>query len=560
MAPALLWPVVGSLSAGAGTLALAWTLRHRRGRPGATWLLAILGVQAVLTISYGVGFFLFDPVARWVVEVLFWVSYVWLSSLFVAFGLAYTGRGQIVRSPWFALLFLLSAVLTALVITNPFHNLVWTGFRVAPTGGLAGVAFVRKGGAFLLLVVTSIGASVGTLLLVDTIISYGPLYRREALAVALSPLPPGIGLILWTFGISPVVGINLAPTLFLLHVALDAVAFVGTGIFEFHPATRRVGNRAAIADLGSPVFVVDEQSRVVNVNPAAEDAFGVTTGDVLTRPLADCYEGDAIDPATADQDATIQIGGQSRVFRVVSTGLYDGTDTHLGYTLVFQDITAERQREQRLAVLNRVLRHNLRNDLNVVQLRVEEASTRVGDEDVASLLDAAADKTAGVVALGEKARSFEQAVQAAADVPVVVPEVVEAGVGRAREAYPAATITVSGTDAPVVRTNSALLRLVLLNLLENAVEHAGAEPTVTVDVSADRETVTVTVTDDGPGIPEHELAVVADGDESALEHGSGMGLWLVSWGTTTIGGDIAFETDGAGTTATLTLPVVGDGE
>jgi signal transduction histidine kinase len=64
----------------------------------------------------------------------------------------------------------------------------------------------------------------------------------------------------------------------------------------------------------------------------------------------------------------------------------------------------------------------------------------------------------------------------------------------------------------------------------------------------------VTVADDGPGIPEHELAVLT-GDEpiTQLSHGSGLGLWLVIWLAESYGGHVRFGDDG-GTTVTVTIP------
>jgi len=66
------------------------------------------------------------------------------------------------------------------------------------------------------------------------------------------------------------------------------------------------------------------------------------------------------------------------------------------------------------------------------------------------------------------------------------------------------------------------------------------------------------VSDDGPGVPDHELAVIDEGAESALEHGSGLGLWLVDWGANTLGGDVTFDVDESGTTVTVTLPAATD--
>lgn len=580
MALATVVAAVGSLAAAGGTLALGWLLRDRRGRPGADWLLAVLAVQFVLTFSYGVGYVAFAPTVRWAIEVVFWVSYAWLGTLFVAFGLAYTGRDHVIRSPWFGVLVAITVGLTALVVTNPLHHLVWEGFRVEATHGLATARYARRGGALLLLGLSGLGASVGTLLLVDTIISYGTLYRRAALTIALSPIPPGIGLILWTFEIWPAPGVNVAPVLFLVHLAFDGYAYLASGVFEFHPATRRVGNRAVVTDLGNPVVVIDGKRRVVTLNPRAQTVFGLREWAVLGESFVDCYDGDEIDPTVRDQTVGIDVGAQRRTFKVTSTTLSDSSGSHLGYTLVFQDITAERQREQRLSVLNRVLRHNLRNDLTVVQMRLDHAATAADDESVLADIDAIEDATDGLIALSEKARAFEQIVGDAPD-DVAVGDAVDSAVATIEADHPNASISVQCDEARL-RTSRSMLDLVVTNLVENAVEHGtpdgrsnggGAdadEPTeagdsasgtggtadVTVSVKATAEGVTLTVEDRGPGIPEHELAVLEDGDESALEHGSGLGLWLVKWGVRSLGGTLAFDTGEDGTTVTVRLPSI----
>ena len=63
----------------------------------------------------------------------------------------------------------------------------------------------------------------------------------------------------------------------------------------------------------------------------------------------------------------------------------------------------------------------------------------------------------------------------------------------------------------------------------------------------------VQIVDDGPGIPGGELESLAAGTETALQHGSGLGLWQLKWAVRTIGGDLSFDTTD-GTAVTIVVP------
>lgn len=97
------------------------------------------------------------------------------------------------------------------------------------------------------------------------------------------------------------------------------------------------------------------------------------------------------------------------------------------------------------------------------------------------------------------------------------------------------------------------LKPVFVNLIENAVEHTDGPATIDITARKDGETATITITDDGPGIDPSELAVLEAGTETALEHGSGLGLWIIKWGVDIADGTIDFTTTD-GTTATITVP------
>lgn len=101
------------------------------------------------------------------------------------------------------------------------------------------------------------------------------------------------------------------------------------------------------------------------------------------------------------------------------------------------------------------------------------------------------------------------------------------------------------------------LMQVVRNLLSNAAKYAPGS-TVTVRVSGTVDTVVLTVSDSGPGIPDHEREHIFRRFERAgtqRQTGFGLGLWLVKNVVEALGGTIELASEvSAGTTFTITLP------
>jgi K+-sensing histidine kinase KdpD len=100
---------------------------------------------------------------------------------------------------------------------------------------------------------------------------------------------------------------------------------------------------------------------------------------------------------------------------------------------------------------------------------------------------------------------------------------------RIRDRYPEAAIDLDETEAAVVATPS--LEGALEDVIENGIVHGEQDtPTVRIGVQSEPEAVTVTVTDDGPGLPEMERHVLTAQDKSRhsiTEAGPGCGrsIW-----------------------------------
>jgi len=551
------WLAVGSLLSGVISVGFVVYLWGYRDRLGGRFFIATIACEALWALSYGVALLVFDPVLRRAFEIPIWLAINFIGVFFLAFALEYTGRGGLLRSKLMGGIVLLQTVHTLVVVTNPLHHIAWSDYTVEPVFGAATVAYAHQPWLFVNATGFVLMIAVGSFLLADTVFSYGPLYRTQAAAIALSPVFPGFPFLLWLFQAGNTPPLNLTPLVFPIHLVFDMYAFFSRDLFEMVPAARRAADRTAIENLGSAVVIVDAGERIIELNDEAERLLGVDA-DVLGVPLDAVLDG--VDPSGTDEPISLTVAGRRREYAVTTSPLEDSSGSPVGDTIVLQDVTAERRREQRLAVLNRVLRHNLRNDLNVVQGYLDVARERSDDPSVEEMLQTAAAKTSTLTELGEKARRIDQVMQSdgSATEAVAVAALLDDVAADLRAAYPDGRIRVDVPEDLHLRANALLLEGVFTDLAENALEHNDADhPEVEVllrESDAGDGRATFEVRDNGPGVPDYELDVLTEAGETALEHGSGLGLWLVRWGVELLGGDLRFDADEAGTTVILELP------
>lgn len=326
------------------------------------------------------------------------------------------------------------------------------------------------------------------------------------------------------------------------------------GIFDLLPVARTVGRDTAIDTLESPILVLGQDRIITDFNEAAARIFDMSDTDLVGVSLATVLPDPASAGAVWEPGRTeFQFPASDRIIEAETTVSTDDDGDEIGRTIVLYDITDQRRRQQRIEVLNRVLRHNLRNDLAIVDgymdliadggVKVTEYSEKIGSQ------------IEGLVDLAETAREIEEmlAKTPTVDSPVRLDSLIEDAIDSATSESVAASITMNVPADIRTRANPALLQPVLRELVENAIEHNDSQ-SPEVNIMAQQQGSTVIITDNGPGIPDHEVSVLEAGEETALEHGSGLGLWLVRWGLDRVGGTISFDTEAGGTRVTLQFP------
>jgi len=400
---------------------------------------------------------------------------------------------------------------------------------------------------------TGVAVGVGIGLLYETAANHRPFRQQAVVGLSLPIVFPWLVRNLYRFGL--VTGFQ---SISILRIASLSVGLAGLwlavteyDLFDQLPASRSVGRQTAFEASDSAIVVINNEGNISDLNPAARDLFSVSAFDTVGASLDDLLPATVDSSSLRDAEPIIfRMPNSDTVVEAVMTTATDDSGTPIGRTTVFTDITAERRRQQRIQVLNRVLRHNLRNDLNVAKGYVDVMAdggdeTETYQRKIETLLD-------DLVTIGKKAQNTEHVLDAdpLAESATPLPALITDALDSVAEEYDDVPVSGSVPKSTAVRINPVVIGSIIEELIENAVRHTDSA----VTVSYDAESATLIVADEGPGIHDDEIAVLDNAQETDLEHGSGLGLWLVKWGTDSFGGSVEFDTDETGTRVRVSIP------
>lgn len=210
---------------------------------------------------------------------------------------------------------------------------------------------------------------------------------------------------------------------------------------------------------------------------------------------------------------------------------------------------------RQLSIINRVLRHNIRNELSVLY----------GATDLLAAADPGADDSQGAVLarkhldriddLSQTAvrlnHVWDSDVRTTADAVAVLDDELVA----LRERAPDLSIVTDVPERAPVLVNTQFATAIE-EVFANVVEHNDpATSTLSVTVRIAEETTRIDIRDDGVGIPDIEIEALASDQETALIHTASLGLWVVYWIVQQSGGDLVVDRPPVGgTLVRITVP------
>lgn len=543
--------IVSAVLAAGSVAALAW---RQRPEPGAACLAALMLAAAWWSVTH-----LASLLSGTLAGTLFWARLQWFASvalpvLWIVFALEYTGRDQYVRAPIVAGLSVLPVLTILLLWTNGSHGLVRETASLVEHNGYLVLESVWGPWFYLIVGYAYLLAVLGSVLFVQLAVGSSFLYRSQAVALLVGAALPWLSHLVFLSGLTPWAGLDLMAASFAGSGAVLLFALSRGKLLEANPSASRLASEFVVRGIDDGVVVVDSRGFVVDLNPAARGMLDAGTTDVVGRPAGDVVPGyDPADtPAGSDSEVAIEADETTRYVDVRLSVLEDYHGRVVGRAIVLRDVTERRRHRQRLSVLHRILRHNLRNEMTVIRGHAEGIAGEYREP-----AGAIAESATRVMDLSDKAAQIERLAEGDdGDPPAVcLSATVEDTVRSLRDEYPGTSFVVR--DLPAVAFGSPA-GTAIHNLVENAAEHnTNEEPRVTIEAALEGEAVRVSVADNGPGIPPIERRVLQGDGETPLRHGSGIGLWLVNWTVELLGGSIEFaENEPAGSVVTLRLPVL----
>jgi two-component system phosphate regulon sensor histidine kinase PhoR len=364
----------------------------------------------------------------------------------------------------------------------------------------------------------------------------------------------------------------------VLLPGLVSLGCLGLLVYVFAPVLARGrllrGQRdqaaRVLGHLAEGVFLVDDGGVVRLWNHSAETITGLAASAVAGRAAADVVPGWA---ELRDRVPVGGEGGQAVAFGVELRGQerwlsISGARFSEGTVYAFRDLTEERRLEQMRSDFVATVSHELRTPLASIHGAVLTLSKRR-----AELEPALQDRLLGIV-VGQSERLselVEQILLAAqldsgglqfAAEPFDGDELARTVIDAAQPRVPAGvTVGLTSSGAADVLGDASKARLVLGNLLDNAVKYSPDGGRIDVVVTRGAHGVRFTVRDEGLGIPVDEQERIfekfyrLDASMTRGVGGSGLGLYICRELVRGMGGRIwVASAPGAGSAFTFELP------
>ncbi|QDH79989.1 PAS domain-containing protein [Echinicola soli] len=498
------------------------------------------------------------------------------------FVLKFVGKEAWLSPRWVACQFIFPLISMIMVWTNDLHHLHYQNAEIVEINGLFAL-LTAKGPWYI--IHTSyfyLAIGYGVYLLIRRCFSTKGMYQKQTLIILTGTMVPWIANILVVFQVGPFNGIDPTPHAFMGTCLIVFIGFFKVGLFDIKPIARNI----IVDSMKNGMLVIDGAQRVVDVNPYFTRLIKRNAEDITGKHISDLgFDEEDWKSLVENDDGVviekmITLDGVNRYFEVISKFLKEGEREYPGRLILFRDITQFIQDQKRLELqakeltelnatkdrLLSIISHDLRNPVHSLTQFLEMVESGwVKEDEFRSMLPAFAKNLKDVSGFMENLLQWAQTQLKGESIQAVninVSNEVDEVISLFKN-----YLDTKGIHLKFIAENATyafgdlnMIRLVIRNLISNAIKFCEKGDEIHIQIDAKGELVEVIVEDTGVGIAAENVERIFSSKPFTTigtqnEKGTGLGLMLCKDFVEKNGGEIWVESElGNGASFHFTIP------
>lgn len=316
------------------------------------------------------------------------------------------------------------------------------------------------------------------------------------------------------------------------------------------------------------MFVTNEDWVIQYVNPSFEEITGYSCSEI-TGEKANILKSNNEKSLIYDdilnklenketwkgELINIKKSGERYTSKQTITPIVDDKNNITNITVIQEDITNKQINEQILNVLNRVLRHNLRSSLNVIEGYAKNLEEDAGYNNQRMAVRAICNRTEQMTDICKKMAHVRNLVNGR-DEPnnIKLREVLDI-VHSYNEQDIELNMNEKYYDYKIKYGD--LFIMAFKESLSRSLNKESSKITINVEESKeDKDIINFYIVNSEDDYNKEKWDIIKSGKETPLKHTDGLDLWILYWSITAIGGTVEYEKVDKGTKFILCIPII----
>lgn len=325
------------------TLIVAFFTYNKHNVPGSKYFAFLMFGIAEWTLSNTIEYHVQNIDLKILLSKFSYLGIVSVAPLFLLFTLFYTRRIKQFKLSYIFKFWFVPIIVLLFVFTNDYHFLHWKSYSFVNTN--IGIIVQYQSGVSVW--ICAAYSYMILLLSVIILIKYTSfdhhIYKIQLILILLSMIFPWISNFVYLIGINPYINLDFTPIAFSISGITLFYAIIKMGLFEIIPNAIE----SLFKSMSDAVIVVDENYRIIDFNPSAENAFLIdgTIGNSIFKVIPQIQTENFLTDKF-NKNFEIFINTNSQIwYDVIISPIMQNPITRNGFLIVSRDITKIKQNE-----------------------------------------------------------------------------------------------------------------------------------------------------------------------------------------------------------------------